>query len=135
MVDTAILSIMSSKFTPAPMQFGFQDGIAVTQALLQAEDNAKKGMHHAGALDLEKAYDKVERHKLLEVMKQWVDNENISMLRGMLGPKRIKARRDPSDYIDTLTSGVPQWAPSSEDGAPCGTNEHIEQYRGVPDTV
>lgn len=50
---------------------------------------------------------------LVEVMKQWIDDETLSMVRAMLGPMRIKTKRDPMDYVATLISGLPQGPPSS----------------------
>lgn len=61
-----MLSKLDEQYTPATSQFGFQGGVLVTQALLQAEYNAKKVMNHAAVLDLEKAYHKVDRKTLLE---------------------------------------------------------------------
>lgn len=42
----------------------------MAQALLESNDYATQGLQHAAVLDLEKAYDKVDRHDLLEVEKE-----------------------------------------------------------------
>lgn len=82
------------------------------QALLQAEDNARSGMKHAAVHDLAKAYDKVDRRLLLDVMREVIDDENTKMVRALLGPVRIHTRGDPTNYTASLKSGVPQGAPS-----------------------
>lgn len=54
-VDIVMLAAINDRFTPAQSQFGFQKGVAITQELLQANDNAINGLQHAAILDLEKA--------------------------------------------------------------------------------
>lgn len=74
-IDTVILSILNEQFTPAASQFRFHGGIAVTQALLQTEDNAQAGIHHAAVLDLEKLYNKVDWKLLMDFTRKWVDKK------------------------------------------------------------
>lgn len=78
--------MINEKFIQAPSQFGFQSGIAVTQALLQGEDNARAGMHHEAVLDEEKACDKVEGKLILEVVTQWLDKRTTNTISALLKP-------------------------------------------------
>lgn len=94
-IDTALLSILNEQYTPPESQFVFQEVVAVTQALLQAEDNAGTGMRPTAVLDLEKAYDRVDRRLLLGIMKEWIDDETIKMTRTLLGPLMITAKEIP----------------------------------------
>lgn len=64
LIDTAILSIVSEQFSPAAAQFCFQASISVHQALLCAQANGDRGIHHVLVLDLENSYDKVDLAKL-----------------------------------------------------------------------
>lgn len=64
-------------------------------------------------LDLEKAYDKVDRRLLFTIMRKWIDEETTKMVSSLLGPIRILTSGDPTDYIAYLTRGVPQGSPSS----------------------
>lgn len=70
-------------------------------------------MTHAAVLDLEKASDKFERQKLVDLMPEWLDTNTVNMVRALLGPMQIRAKDEPTEYVSTLTRGVPQGAPSS----------------------
>lgn len=65
LIDAAILTSVCESFTPARAQFRFQAVISVQQAQRQAQTNAQNVLKHASALDLAKAYDTVDRTKLL----------------------------------------------------------------------
>lgn len=67
-IDTALLMCIQEKFTPARRQFGFQAGIAVSQAMIEENINAMKELHRTAVLDLAKAYNGVDRNKLMTVM-------------------------------------------------------------------
>lgn len=85
-VDAAFLPMMNGHFVPARSQFGFQQWIAVTQALLWDVDNARKSMCHAAVFDLDKAYDKVERRLILQVVTKWLHARTTSIVSALLGP-------------------------------------------------
>lgn len=112
-IDTAILTMIHEAFTTAKSQFGFQAGIAVKQALREADENARQGFVHEAVLDLEKAYNRVNRETLIELMKELIQEEVRGMARAMLGPMQIPTTGDPKKSRDLLTRGLPQGAPSS----------------------
>lgn len=64
----AILTYVSDSLTPARAQFGFQPGVSVQQALLQAQSNATQNLKHVAVLDLARSYDTVDRQKLLDAL-------------------------------------------------------------------
>lgn len=97
-VNYAILSEVNEQFKPGISQFRLQGGIAGTQPILPAKSNGKEGLKHAAILDLEKAYDQVERQKLLDLMAGWVDGNTVNMMRALLGPMPIRAKNDPSEF-------------------------------------
>lgn len=92
---------------------GFEQRIPITQALLQANDNANRGLRHTAFLDLEKAYDKINREALVEVAKQWLHTDELNMVRAMLSPLRVQIKSDPTNCTATVTRSVPQGDPSS----------------------
>lgn len=98
-IDTAVLSILNDQFNPSDSQFGFQEEVAVTQALFQAENNANTGTSHMAVFDLEKAYYKVHIQLLLDAMKTWINEETTAMVRALLGPVYIRAKNDLTDYV------------------------------------
>lgn len=51
-IDAAIFRKLNDQYIPVMPQFGFQGGNGVTQALLQGEDNARKGLQHDAVLYL-----------------------------------------------------------------------------------
>lgn len=75
--NTAVLSILNEQFTTARSKFGLEHGSAVTEALLQVQENAGQGRHHAAVLDLEKAYDKVEKRELLKLFRERADERTV----------------------------------------------------------
>lgn len=101
------------KFTTAREQFGFQQEIAVQQALLQAHANAEKGLTEIAVLDLAKAYDKVNRIEVLHIAERCLSMTELNMMRAGLGPMLVWTNNDPTVYKETLTRGVPRGAPSS----------------------
>lgn len=56
-------------------------------------------MTHAANLDLEKAYDKVDRHLLLKVVAKCLETETIAMMGALLLPVYIKMKNNPTDYV------------------------------------
>lgn len=91
-VDTAVLLFLKEQFSPEHSPFVFQHGIAVTKVQLQAEYNAVQRMNHAAVLYLEKAYYKVDRIELLNLMRGWADVLTVEMIRAMLRKMRIRVR-------------------------------------------
>lgn len=72
-MDAAVLKKLNDQLSPFPSQLGFQAGVAIAQAILPDEDNAKGGMKHADVLYVEKSYDTVDRHLLLNLTGTWLD--------------------------------------------------------------
>lgn len=105
-VDMAILYTVNETFEPAECQFVFRGGISVMQALLQADYNATQGIEHKAVLDLEKAYDKVDRHTLLEVAKEWLEGDLWKVVSSMLGPMRLTTKGDPTNFAARMTKGT-----------------------------
>lgn len=92
------------------MQFGFQVGIAVQHAILQAQSNSDGSLHHVSVLDLAKSYDKVDRFLLQTRIVGKVDVNCMRMVMAALGTLWIRTRRDPTDYCTKIRRGVPQGA-------------------------
>lgn len=69
-IEGAILPIVIERSTHMREKFGFQVGISVQNAILKVQHNAEQGLHHTAVLDLEKAYDKVDKQKLLQALAQ-----------------------------------------------------------------
>lgn len=92
-VDAAVVTKLNDQYTPSSSLFRFQAGVAIAQDLLQVEDNANRGLTHVAVLDLEKAYDKVDRHLLLNVVAKWPDMDKKAMVRALLGPVYITAKK------------------------------------------
>lgn len=69
-------------------------------------------MKHMVVLDLEKAYDRVDRRKLLHIAAKWLPNRLLSMVRCFL-PLSIRTKGDPTKLEVQVTRGLPQGAPSS----------------------
>lgn len=97
-IHSAVLMRLNEQFTPAVSQFGFQEGISISQALLQVNDNTKQVLVHSAILGLEKASDKVDRGLLLDLIGQCMDDETTAMIRALLGPLCIRAKSDPTNY-------------------------------------
>lgn len=64
-IESAVLTKVNFSFTPTRAQFSFQPGISLQQEMLTEDGNARRGLSHMAVLDLEKAYDRVDRRKLL----------------------------------------------------------------------
>lgn len=64
-------------------------------------------------LDLEKAYERVNRKTLIEVSRQWLHPDLLNMVREILSPLRVQTKSDPTNYTAVITRGVPQGGPSS----------------------
>lgn len=112
-IGTAILSILNEQFRPAKSQFRFQERISMTQASLQAQENAGSWMKHVAVLDLEKSCDKIDRQLLLHVMHEVIDDETKKMVRALLASVRIHTRGDLTNCTAGLVRVVTQRAPSS----------------------
>lgn len=86
-LDTAVLTMVNTMFTPTKAKFWFQRGISVEQAIITAEHNARqRGMSHIALLDLEKAYDRVDRRKLPYIATKWLPRHTLNMVRCLIGP-------------------------------------------------
>lgn len=112
-IDSAILMKTNEKFTHTRSQFRFQSSISFKQALITVDHNARRGLSHMAVLDLEKAYDRVDRRKLLQVAGKWLPSDLLNMVRCLLGPLTIHSKGDRTNLHVTMTRGVPQGAPSS----------------------
>lgn len=113
-LDTAELTKVNIVFAPTRAQLGFQLGLSVQQAIIMAEYNARRrGMKHMAVLGLEKAYDRVDRRKLLYISAKWLPTQLLNMVRGLLRPLMIQSKGDPTNLEVQITRGVPQGAPSS----------------------
>lgn len=64
---------------------------------LHAQVNTQQGLHHSAVLDLTKAYDRVDREILLEVLKEWLSGEVVNMVRATLELSTVRTRGDPTD--------------------------------------
>lgn len=104
---------MNEQFTPSIPPFCFQEGVAITQALLQADDYAKAGLRHAAVLHQEKGYDKLNRKLQPELMNEWIDPVRIMIVRVQLRPLQIRMKSGTANYMARLMRGIPQGAPSS----------------------
>lgn len=74
--------------------------------------NATRGLCHIAVLDLEKAYDMVDRHRLLQFISEWLDDGLENTVRAVLYPLRVHTKGYPI-YEATLTRVIPQGAHSS----------------------
>lgn len=63
-------------------------------------------MNHAAVLDLEKAFDKVDRREILNLMREWAEERTVEMIRAMLGRMRIRVKTDANSYVARTTLGV-----------------------------
>lgn len=86
-------------------------------------------MTHAAVLDLEKAYDNVDRHLFLEIVEWQLDAETTAMVRALLKSFDIRAKNDPTEYVAKVTRGVLQGAPSS----PVLINMSIDPFASAAD--
>lgn len=86
-------------------QFAFQEVISVQQSLLQAQTNAQQGLKHALVLDLAKAYEKVDKEKLLHAISQWLEDDALNTVRATLDSLRVRTTADPTDYFVGITRG------------------------------
>lgn len=75
------------------MQFGLQARISVQQALLQAQSNPHGCLHHVAVLDLSKAYDKLDRARLLELVAENINSNGVGMVRATMGYTEGKDKR------------------------------------------
>lgn len=64
-------------------------------------------------LNLEKAYDKVDRKQLLQSLAEWIENEVLHMVRVTFGVFVVRTRGDQTSYVAKLTRSVAQDTPSS----------------------
>lgn len=113
-IDNAVLVKIKRMFTPTRAQFGFQTGILVHQEIITADYIARRrGMRHLEVLDLEKAYDCVDRRKLLHIATKWLPTQILNMVRCLLRPLTVRSKGDPTNLTIVMTRGVPQGAPSS----------------------
>lgn len=58
----------------------FQREISVEEELLQLQANAERGLRNTAVMDLAKAYEKVDRDKLLEVVEPWILRTVLQMM-------------------------------------------------------
>lgn len=103
--------------------YGFQADITVQRAQLEAQANTEKGLVHTAVLDLEKAYDKVYRVKLIQNLARCLERDDPNMVRFTLRALTVRTRGDPTGCAALLTRGVPQEAPSS----PVYFNAYIDE--------
>lgn len=95
------------------MPFGFQGGVSVLQALLQAQSHVTQGLQPVAILYLSKDYDKFDRKELMHALGNWVQVNTLHMIRAVLGPLQVHKKGDPTDFNGSLIRGVRQGAPSS----------------------
>lgn len=94
---------MNRAFTPRGAQFVLQRGVSVQQALLTADYNARSGLSYMAVLDLEKAYDRVDRRMLLHTASKWLHLNLLNMVRCILGPLLMLCKGDPTKFKVTMT--------------------------------
>lgn len=58
-------------------------------------------------VDLEKAYDMVDREQLLQTLASWLGDTELNMLRATLVSLQVRTRGDPSGCTGILTRGRP----------------------------
>lgn len=106
-------------FTPASALFAFQCNISIQQVLLvvllllPAETNAKRGLQPVAVLYGTKAYDKVNRATLLEVLAKYIHEDDLNMVRATLGPMRLRTKNIATKKEAKITRGVAPGGPSS----------------------
>lgn len=104
---------INEKCIPGQLDFAFQHGITISQALLQVNYNVCRGLQHTTVLHLEKAYDEVNRETLLTAANQCGHTDLLNMVRSMLGPLHKKTSNNQTNYSALITRRFPQGAPSS----------------------
>lgn len=74
--------------------------------------------------DIAKAYDKVERKQLLQICARWIHDNELRMVRDMMGPMRVRTKGGPTGMRASIRRGVSQGAPSS----PIYFNMYIDSF-------
>lgn len=110
MIETAVDEVIEKQYTTDRAQFGFQKGVNILRSVVEVLAELKRGEHSVVVLDMKKAYDRVDRHRLLVKANKTL-KITAQSIRVFLQPRTVKTRGRVTDKGVELGLGVPQGGP------------------------
>ena len=111
-IDMAIMSLINDDFCPHQSQYGFRRDQGIDNALLFAEHSLSTSNCHMAVLDLQKAYDTVNRHGLIKQCEEVLCDNTARMVATSLVPN-MQTVGDLTSTTRKCMVGVPQGTSSS----------------------
>lgn len=113
LIEKAVTTELDRTFETDESQYGFQQGIQVTQAALSVLAALKKGIEFVFVLDLAKAYDNVQKILMEGKLRQEVDDNLTNQLIIFLLTVQAKVTGDISHTMINMLRGLTQGGTSS----------------------
>lgn len=94
LIESALAGRLLRKLKVVGREFGFQRGLSSTITLKDVDTIVKNGRNRVATLDLSKAYDRVDRNRLLKDCELHFEENLNSMVSACLQPLMVKTRGD-----------------------------------------
>lgn len=133
-IESAITIKVERHITTDKDQYGFQKDINILQAAIEVNATMRNTGTMVAVLDLEKAFDKVNRSILLETITELTTPELTNELKPFMAPLQIMTTGDTSKTTATLKKGVTQGGPSSPTLFKCYINDLPKRVRKAVET-
>ena len=114
-IEKAITVQIHKHFKPSGTQHGFRKDTGIDDALLLAQHATSTLSKHVAVLDLQKAYDRVNRNRLLYLCQKIFPENLLAMIQCLLQTNTVQTIGDPTKNTAQITRGVPQGSVLSPD--------------------
>lgn len=86
-------------FTATMEQFGSHHGMEVQQGIRQVQHDAEEIVRYTDVRNIQRAYDKLDRGKLIIALEEWIERPTLDIVRTTMDTVHTRTERYPSGFV------------------------------------